>query len=332
VDRRFFTDLLSRNLGPNAAGPRFDWLYLQNPHGLACAWVAIEEVTGQMTGAAAVFPRKFSLGGTPQPGYVLGDFCIDPRCRSLGLALKLQRTSLDHLRSTASFVTCDFPSDRMMAIYQRLQIDSMGQLVRWAKPLRGGRTISKFVKSARWAGRLATLGDKILKWRDMKPPSNGGWSVEEHQGECGEEFTKLMLTVSSRYLCVDRSAEYLNWRYLKHPLIRHRMLTARRGSELSGYIVFSETSEDAKVADLFGLPNAAMWTALVYHVVALLHARGITTVSVPALDTNPWTGLLKRWGFFPRDGHPVVLCFSKDILASGNPQCHWLLTDGDRES
>src|SRR5215471_6186588 len=189
-DRPVLTELLSRNLGPNAAGPRFDWLYLQNPHGSARAWVAIEESSGRITGAAALFPRKLSIGGTPQLGYVLGDFCIDRRYRSLGLALKLQRASLEHVRSTSSALGCDFPSERMMAIYRRLQVAPTGELVRWAKPLRGERMIRKLVNSARWTEKLATPVNKLLEWKDRKFRSNWGRLIAEHRGECGEEFTE----------------------------------------------------------------------------------------------------------------------------------------------
>jgi len=162
-----------------------------------------------------------------------------------------------------------------------------------------------------------------------------GWSIAEHQGGCADEFTELAHTVGSRYgICIERSAEYLNWRYLRHPFEHHELLTARRGKELMGYLVFSHTGEDAKIVDLFGLPDAAMWTALVAHVVTLLHTRGVITVSVPALAANPWAALLKKWGFRRREGSPVVVYGSSEMMQAlhGARAFSWFLTDGDRES
>jgi GNAT superfamily N-acetyltransferase len=334
VDRPLFTVLLSRNLSPSAGGARFDWLYLQNPHGLARAWVAIEENTGKGIGAAAAFPRKLCIEGSICLGYVLGDFCIDPQYRSLGLALQLQRACLEHVGSTSSTLGYDFPSNQMMAIYRRMQIVPTGQMARWSKPLRAERKIGKLVKSVRLARTLAVPINKFLEWKDITSVSNRGWSIAEHQGDCTEEFTRLTRAVGSHYgIFVERSAQYLNWRYLRHPLVHYEILTARRGEALMGYVIFSRTNEDANIVDLFGFGNAEMWAALVGHVVAHLHAHGIITVSLPALATNPWTGLLKKWGFHQREGSPLVVHASQKMKASSeNPKFPWFLTDGDRES
>jgi hypothetical protein len=333
-DRPVFTALLSRNLSPDAGGPRFDWLYLRNPHGSARAWLAIEEGTGNSIGAATAFPRKLCLGGSVRLGYVLGDFCIDQQYRSLGLALRLQRACLDHVGSTSSTLAYDFPSERMMAIYRRMRIAPMARMVRWCKPLRAERRIGKFVRSERLARNLAAPINKLLEWRDTPSTSNHEWSIVEHTGACADEFTKLTRTVGSRHgTCIERSADYLNWRYLQHPLVRHRLLTARRGKELMGYLIFSQTSEDARIVDLFGCGNADTWTALVTHVVALLRPLGIIAVSMPGLSSNPWTGLLKKWGFRQREDCPVVVYASEKTAASSEAGTSpWFLTDGDRES
>jgi hypothetical protein len=273
-----------------------------------------------------------NIGGTPRVGYALGDFCIDQKYRCLGLAVKLQRTCLEHVGSAIS-IAYDFPSDRMMAVYRRMQINPIGQMMRWCKPLRAERAVGKLVRSARLATTLAAPINGVLKWKDVVFLSNCDWSIAEHHGECGEEFTELTRTVGSRYTCVERSAEYLNWRYVKHPLVQYKFLTARRGKDLLGYLVFSESSEDARIVDLFGLPEPTIWTALVARLVALLHASKIRTVSIPALATNPWARLLRKWGFHEREAHPVVVWASRNMFMFSNELAgDWLLTDGDRES
>jgi hypothetical protein len=334
LDRSFLTGLLSRNLGISAVGPRFDWLYLQNPHGAARVWIAVEVGTEQTVGMASAFPRMLSLNGSSCPGYVLGDFCIDVEHRSLGLAVRLQKACSEFAGSTSLTPHYDFPSDRMMAIYRRMEIAPIGQMVRWSKPLRMERKIGKAVRSGKLARYLALPMNKILKWKDSMPMWDARWSIAEHEGECADEFTQLARNVGSQYgVCVERSAEYLNWRFLRHPLVRHRLLTARWGGQLTGYVMFSRTAEDAKIVDLFGLGDAAMWTALVARLVIFCHARKIATVSIPALVTCPWAPLLRKWGFHQRESCPVVasLC-GKNALANGDLALRWFLTDGDRES
>jgi hypothetical protein len=155
----------------------------------------------------------------------------------------------------------------------------------------------------------------------------------DHDGFCKEEFTDLAHSIGSRYgSCVERSAEYLNWRYLQHPLVHHELLAARRGQELRGYVVFSHTNEDAKIVDLFGFSDTAMWTALVSRVVSLLRDRGVATLSIPALDSSPWAGLLKSWGFHPREVAPIVVCSPGSAAGPAEDAPSWFLMDGDRES
>src|SRR5271167_4925731 len=146
-DRSLLTDLLSRFLNPDAGGSRFTWLYEDNPHGPAQAWIAIEEGTGKGVGAAAAFPRRLRVDETVRPGYVLGDFCIDANYRSLGLALQLQRACLNHIGAASGTLGYDFPSERMMAVYHRMQIAPFCRMVRWAKLLRADRKFAGVVKS-----------------------------------------------------------------------------------------------------------------------------------------------------------------------------------------
>jgi Acetyltransferase (GNAT) domain len=334
VDRQLLADLHCDNLSPTAGDQRFDWLYLGNPHGSARAWIAIDKNTGKGVGAAAAFPRRLSVRGSSRVGYVLGDFCIDRQYRSLGLALQLQRTCLEQVGSECPASSYDFPSDRMMAIYRRMRIEPMGIVVRWSKLLRAERKIGQLVKSSALAKILAAPVNKLLDWKDTLRASNGGWTIAEHLRDCDEEFTQLARAVGSRYgTCIERSAEYLNWRYLRHPSVHHQILTARCGGELKGYVVFACTEKDATIVDLFGFSDTPMWTALVTGVVRSLRARMVMNVSFPALATNPWAGLLPKWGFHPRESSPVVVYASGKVAEpKESAASSWFLVDGDRES
>jgi hypothetical protein len=222
----------------------------------------------------------------------------------------------------------------MMAIYRRMQIPAAGQIVRWAKPLRTDRKIAARVKSPMVAGMLAAPLNRLLAWKDSASFSDRGWVIAQHQGICGNEFTNLAHTIGSRYgACVERSAQYLNWRYLQHPIFPHEILTARCGEELRGYVVFSQNKQDARIVDLFGFSDTAMWTALVGRAVSVLRDRGLTTVSFPVLSANPWSGLLPKWGFRPREASALVVYAPRSgAEVEQNLGNNWFLMDGDRES
>jgi hypothetical protein len=334
AERTLLTSLLVENLSPDAGGRRFDWLYLENPHGLAKVCVAIEETTGRGLGAAAAFPRKLCVADSTQLGFVFGDFCIDRSQRALGLAVQLQKACFEQLGAAPVSLAYDFPSERMMAVYRRLRIPPAGQIVRWAKPLRTNRRLAALAKWSIAAELLAAPLNQLLKWKDSLALSSGEWKVATHRGLCGEEFSELAGSIGSRYgQCIQRSGAYLNWRYLQHPLARHEILTARRHGKLMGYLVFSHTNADAKIVDLFGFDDTSMLTALVASVVALLRSRGVVTVSVPVLATNPWTELFRKWGFRPREASPLVVYPSPANDDAHRPSAApWFLMDGDRES
>jgi GNAT superfamily N-acetyltransferase len=333
-DHSLLTDILSRHLAPDAGGQRFDWLYEENPDGRALAWIAAEPDTGKGLGVASAFPRRISVGGDLRSGCVLGDFCIDPQYRSLGLALQLQRACLEGVGLSTCAVSYDFPSSRMMAVYLRMRIAPFGQMVRWAKPLRAERKITDLVRYPSLARGLAVPVNKLLQWWDRVSMSRGGWTIAPQESECGDEFTTLACNTGSRYgTCVHRSAEYLNWRYRRHPLRRYEMLTVRREGALAGYVIFSHTGEDASIVDLFGLDDTAMWTALVAEIVVLLRGRGVITLSTSLLASDPRAGLLKKLGFRARESCPVVVYGHGDSgAASADAASSWMLMDGDRES
>ena len=87
-------DCLRRFLSSEADAARYDWLYLQSPHGPASAWIAVDEGSGETIGVASAFPRRAVLDGAEVLGWVLGDFCIHPEYRTLGPALQLNRACL----------------------------------------------------------------------------------------------------------------------------------------------------------------------------------------------------------------------------------------------
>src|SRR5262249_21123805 len=134
ADRQCLIELFGRFLTNQSDARRFDWLYCSSPHGVARAWLACS-ADGSIIGAAAAFPRKLYVDAKETYASVLGDFCLDPEHRSLGPALQLQRACLADIQSSPHDFFYDFPSDKMMAIYKRLQISAERHVVRWAKPL-----------------------------------------------------------------------------------------------------------------------------------------------------------------------------------------------------
>lgn len=325
---------LRQFLTPRADLPRYHWLYRDNPQGQVRAWLAIDQASDQVIGSAAAFPRRFYHLGTETEAWVLGDFCIDDRFRVLGPALALQRAMLSALESSGKSFCYDFPGEKMVAIYKRLRIEPVGQMVRMAKPVRVDRFVNNALKFPMIAQTISHLGNWALA-ATLRPPrcaSELDFAVLD--GRCGDEFTSLCETVGDRQgPCVKRSAAYLNWRFLDNPYCAYNIMTARRGGKLVGHAVFCRYADEGVIADLFGESEADTLSGLLHRVVDRLRRQGVLTVSCELFESHPWLPAVQAAGFRARETKPFI---AYDLIHGaafkGGAAGGWLMMHGDRDS
>ena len=331
-ERELLMDTLKRFLTPTSDSKRFDWLYLDNPFGKARVWISREMAKGSVAGMAAAFPRRVWVNGKSEIGWVLGDFCLNPQYRSLGPALALQRECLKEINQAYQTFCYDFPSQVMMAIYRRMGMKAYGNLVRLAKPLRIDRKVRKFVKREWVVQGLSLPGNLLLKARDHKVNVPAGITFDFFKEPFGDEFTRLdKEIVLPNSVCLQRSAEYLNWHYLQNPLYQFEVFTARKEGVLQGYLIFYQNGEDGTIVDLRCVPETSHILTLIDRVTDTLRGRKVMTVSLPIFESHPWTNLFQSRGFVAREESPVV------VYAPGNTDmtqdsCKWFLMYGDRDS
>jgi len=295
--------------------------------------MAVDQTKHSILGVAAAFPRRFYLGNDKVTGWVLGDFCFDPQFRSLGPALQLQRACLDILESTQGVFCYDFPSESMVAVYKRLGVGVTGKMLRLAKPLRVDRKVKEMVKNAAVQRVVTSVGNVLLKRASPRAEVDQSLEVAVHPQFCGEEFTLFAREQCGKFgSCLERSAEYLNWRYLSNPLARHEIVTARRDDRLVGYVVWTFGKEDASIVDFFGEEDSGMARRLVTEIVTVAQERGIVTLSVSLNESHPWLSLFCEMGFRLRDSVPVVIIPSKTFSQKIDPRLTgWYLMQGDRD-
>lgn len=282
-----------------------------------------------MVGLSGAFARRIVVDGVEKSGWVLGDFCIAENYRSLGPALQLQKATLEQIKESNEADFCyDFPSRGLMAIYRRLGIKATGQMVRLAKPLRLERKLEQLSGSTALARSAGWLGNALLGLSDAPFVDKGRWDLATHEGKCDDEFTTLRAANPvPRGVEIKRCAEYLNWRYLRHPLVKYSILTARRGSKLEGYIVFSCTGEDAHIAE-WCVSAEPVLQALISDLARRLRKEQIMTLSAFLMNADPRLPQLMALGFRRRESTDVVVCCQETSPLSQRP---WLLMQGDRD-
>ena len=325
-------EVLGRNLTTPLDLQRFRWLYCDGPHGAAHAWVAIDDATGEIVGAAGAFPRKLYFGGSEGMGFVLGDFCMNEKYRSLGPSIQLQRACINAAGESPFDFFYDFPSPGMTAVYGRLGIRPSLQLIRWAKPVRAEKKLEPFVRSKCIARGLGAVADLALAKRGWKG-NKGACDIALQEGPCEEEFTVLDHQVQTGAgVRTARTATYLNWRYQLHVGSRHRLLTARKAGKLIGYAVYAADEADSSIVDLSSIGDPAVIARLLDASVEHLRGLGAVTVSLHAGNTHPLSGLFERAGFRRRESVPVVVHARKGAAVSDiSFQQEWFLMRGERD-
>lgn len=331
-DRDPAIQLLRRHVNPAYDRKRFDWLYCAGPAGPGRIWMAEDGSTGDVVGMAGAFPRRMVTESGPITGWLLGDFCVAETHRAVGPALQLQRACLEDLASDGAPFCYDFPSRSMEAIYRRLRIVPSLQFRRLVRPLRVSHRLRQ--RGGVWLGVAGKLVDVALGWAARPPRSAGGLAVALHAGRCGEEFSVLARRVGVAHgICGERSAEYLNWRYLDTPLERHELLTARSDGTLMGYVAVTREERVATLVDVFSVADEAVSSALLRHAVARLWTQGVTDVRVAVVAPHPWLARLTRIGFRRRGEAPVVVHAlpGTPLDAAVLQHSTWFLTQGDRD-
>jgi hypothetical protein len=331
LDHPVMAAVMSKNLPRRTDEVIFNWLYGQKMPHEPRAWIATDSQADIIAGLAAAFPRRFYIPQTQVIAWVLGDFCLSTQYRSLGPALQLQRACLG--MDDGSFCY-DFPSPSMVAVYKRLGFSVTGRMLRLAMLLRVDKKIRGIVKCNMGHRAVSSVGNAVLRGLTAMRSADHGLEISVHAGRCGEEFTILDRKQRGRLgICAERSAEYLNWRYVDNPFVRHEFLTARRNGALKGYAVWTQDRNNASIVDLFGENDPVMVKGLLSEIIDILVDREAVTLSVSLNDGHPWLFWFSQMGFRVRDSAPWIVIPSPSFAnAFGLRNKNWFLMQGDRDS
>lgn len=334
-NRGVIIDTVARFVTPQSNEARFQWMYLDNPAGLARVWLARVGAEGTVIGMASAFPRRLMVQGCVRTGWVLGDFCMAEEYRSLGPSVKLQRACLTVVEGVDDTLCYDFPSQSMMAVYRRLGIAPFRPVVRWAKPLRVNRKMRALMGGSVLSAGISALGNSALRLWDAGRRSVPSVDVSRQSSDCDAEFAKLGDGLAAHQaVALERSSEYLNWRYRRNPLGRTDMLTARRFGRVVGYAVYAHQGDDAVLIDLFGEAESDVAGSLVASLVAILRRHKTQTLSAYLIDGHPLAGVLAKWGFQPREMIPFVVHAGsrRSLWSEQLSKMDWRIMAGDRDT
>lgn len=310
---------LRRYLNPKTDDARFTWMYEGNPHGAARAWVCIDKASGAIVGSSAALPRYFYVNGIRRLGCVLADSWMHPDYRYLGPAVALQRACTEPVRRGEYAIAYDLPQRSMIAVYRRLRIPVMDELITYEKVVSLDRYVANRVSSPGIARALTAVANPLLA---VFGSSGRKTSLVFEPGPdaCGAEFDDLAARTAPDYgVSIARTSDYLNWRFLRHFHNRYEALVVRRQGRLAGYLIVLDDAVNSQlnVMDFLVEPDTALWSAMIGGVIRLCRERGRSVLAISILAGDARAAAVSGAGFSSRRGLPCVLLASPEVDSAG---------------
>lgn len=312
-ERDALIEALREYLNPKTDLARFSWLYENNPHGKATIWTAIDQHTGTLVGSSSVLPRYFYISGARTLGCVFADSWTHPAFRFLGPALSLQRACLNSVTSGQLSFGYDFPQKSMIAVYRRLRIPVADELITFEKLVSLDRLVRKRVRPRFLASTVAQVANALLAVTDFRMRRKSTLDIEFVNGPCGTEFDQLASSNADQFgVQVARTADYLNWRFVKHFHNRYEIVAVRRNGRLSGYMIAldDETCSQFNVMDFLVGSDPHVWFELLTTAIQLCCERKRSVLSLSVLSRDIRSAALIQAGFRERRRIPYIEVFS----------------------
>ena len=303
--------LIKTSLGPGSQrAPRtldfYIWKHLESPFGESYS-LAVREEQGSELAGLRLFQRWSLIRDFETTRAVRAvDTCTHPTHQRRGIFTFLTRNALEDLATQGVQLVFNTPNKNSLPGYLKMGWELVRQI-----PIR-----IKF---------LSVSGGAKVSW--------GGRSLKELlQQHSAEEIDHLIAqTRVPGNLQIEKSLEYLKWRYLRHPNVDYRFAFGMTGSRMDSLVVSCQTSRyglrEVAVCELFAL-KVESGEALVRDV--LLGSGGHYAVS--AFSGSPTVDkVMQNLGFRAAPGKTIDLTVNplRGDVSSIAGIFDWNLSTGD---
>jgi hypothetical protein len=319
--------LLNRQFDTWGDGTQFEWLYQRNPLGPSRCWT-LETEADSIAGFSAAFPRKLRFGYGTLDAWVLGDFWIAKEQRSLGPAIALQRAACEGVDRREVDLWYDFPSTSMLAVYRRMGLRVAGEMGRWVLPLRADHLVAERIGRHPLGRGISAVGNAMLRWRDALRRRDPSLEVGVFEGPLPACTDAGIERDPVPGVTLERTADYLRWRYREDPRGGITILGARRNGAVCGFLALKTGDTKHTIVDAFGIRGPGVLRELVLYAIEMARERSASALTVGLSNRHPFEETFQGLGFRRRDGAPFV-CYARAGLFDEHTR--WFLMNGDRD-
>jgi hypothetical protein len=320
---------------------RFRHVYLNNPAGLAKAWIAWNEEQQLAVGFTGVFPREMYIDGQKKICWNCGDFSIEKKFRSLGIALMLRKAAKDDIdRGEMPFLYAH-PNERMEVIHLKAGHFRLAGMTRYAFPLRFYRLLKNKIGRELPASAAAFFLNPLLNLFRLKR-SAADLKIQFHPKlNITAEHDRLDQNMAENFRVIGvRNQVYLNWKMGQNPNHQVQQFDIHRAGQLLASVFFEVKNDALFMVDLMVSDFSQNSTLVIeaFKTAVYREFPGINSLSFILQEFNPLVQNLKKCGFSRRsdaDSGAIIYANSKNepelakIVTNGS---NWFMTVGDRDS
>jgi len=326
-------DLVDTVFETKRARAAYEWLYHANPMGVAHCWLVFERSSGELVASQCRFPWPVAHGNERIDGEFSGDFATLPRLQRQGLYRLSVEVRDSHARQDGTIVL-GAPNAK-----SRGALAKMGRQHYLLGPLPFGLLPLDFVgllRSRSWprgvARTFGTAANEALRlWhkRALAPPD--GIRIEElgHFDSGIDALTHSCMSTSG-YWC-PHEAEFLNWRYLQHPVNSYVAQVVIVNEEVRGYSVVRFENQRATLMEFAVAPAPhTVASALLRASVDIAREAGCHSLAFYATPSWRFWRLFSRVGFLKTksDTYLSALCPDREDVSYEE---NWQLLPGDKD-
>jgi GNAT superfamily N-acetyltransferase len=297
---------------------------------LACCQIC---VTQRVRVGAEVFSRVRSA-----------DFAVRPRYQGLGIASELmafknETVGKPTLRLTeTNAAPIQHLSRKLGARPLGNPLEDLQLPLRWLDPGMPGRGTWRAVRSMLLAPALRVLSLARRRHRDAWSHGVGPAVTVRRTERFDARFGEWWSTASEAFdVVVERTPEYLEWRYCDPRGGRWNVEVAEEGDRVLGFVAWRIERGRGMIGDLIGLADRLdVIAALADAAVSGAVAAGASSVRCWLTTTHPYRAVLHSRGFVDLPAgvthvfRPQLLSDeAADLLASPAARIHFMLGDSD---
>ena len=284
----------------------WEWTYMKNPAGLGIIFVA--EDRGEIVGHSSVIPMRMKIGSKYLTGFQSIETMTHPSYRKLGIYTKLARMTYDAAFYYGWDIGYRFPNRRSSypIAKNRLNWFDVSNRISALLPVNHLNIIDSCFKNETLSRLFTpisiTLHKFICKMNCRKNSENASIMLRRVT-HFDEAINDLWKVVKNDYeIMLVKEKEFLNWRYIKHPLADYEAYVVDQNGVIDGYAVLGLREihglKAGIIYDLVApLSKGDVISAMVKFAVNHFIEKGVDFVNYQLIGSNIYYRILRKYGF-----------------------------------